>query len=72
MTTTLEAKVVSTEVKQFAAFLSAYIECSAEVQQIIREMAFIIEGDEASEEDKARAVSVMVEALVSRSSGRYA
>lgn len=60
---TLEAKVVSNQVAQFAAFFRAYIECKPEVQQVIQELSAIVESDEATQEEREYAVSVMVEAL---------
>lgn len=62
-TGTLEAKVVAAEVQQFASIFRAYIACSGEEQEIIREMALIVDSDEATSDEKSRAVGVMIEAL---------
>ena len=45
------------------AFLRAYLECSDEVQQAIREMLQVLEGPSTSEEQRQMAISTIADAL---------
>lgn len=56
-------RTVRNVVPQFASFLSAYDECSPEIQEVIREMSQIILSNETDADEKMHAIDVFVEAL---------
>jgi len=51
------------EIPQFASFLSAYDQCSPEIQEIVREMSAIILDENTDSDDKMHAIDTFIEAL---------
>lgn len=60
-TTTKE--VLGIDATRFAVLLSAYKECTSEVQSIVDEMAAIVASDDTDADEKQHALDVLVEAL---------
>ncbi|MFO0916517.1 MAG: helix-turn-helix transcriptional regulator [Pirellulales bacterium] len=54
---------ISEGVATFGTFLSAYKECSPEIQSIVDEMTGIVNDDNATKEEKEHAIDVVIEAL---------
>jgi lambda repressor-like predicted transcriptional regulator len=57
--------------RMFAEVFQAYMECSNEVQEVIRDMAAIVNDPEATEDERSMACSTIAEALfASRHAGQ--
>jgi len=66
MTTTTQSPRVDTELlasRMFAQVFQAYMECSDDVQEIIRDMIAIVNDPEAAEDERSMACSTIAEAL---------
>jgi predicted XRE-type DNA-binding protein len=55
--------------RMFAHFFQAYLECEPSIQEVIRQMASIIDDPEADEDDRDMAVATLQEALFPSRSG---
>ena len=55
--------------QMFAHFFQAYLECDPPIQEVIRQMASIIDDPDADEDDRAMAVATLHEALFPSRSG---
>src|SRR6516165_9320344 len=57
------AKIDLAASQMFAHFLQAYLECEPAMQDVIRQMAAIVDDPEADEDDRAMATATLHEAL---------
>jgi lambda repressor-like predicted transcriptional regulator len=66
MTTTSRLPRVDTELmtsRMFAQVFQAYMECSDEIQEVVRDMVAIVNDPEATENDRTMACSTIAESL---------
>jgi lambda repressor-like predicted transcriptional regulator len=61
--TDLAANLLATNVKVFLEIKSAYDECEADIRAVIDDMCAVCGSDDASEEQKRRALHTIIEAL---------
>lgn len=61
--TITQRDILNNEAAQFALYLRAYKECSAEVQQIVDNMSAIITNPESDDDERREAIDLVVEAM---------